>query len=249
MLIERCDLPLRNERTIAPHRHAETEWHFAVAGGCCFDIGDGAVEFAAGDLLAIPPRALHRVRIRRPGEWLLQIILRTRSEGRDDDALLDAFQRQAGRRGAVRVGQRRHAFFVGIAHDLRASDPFRRRSAHLRFTALICELAAGIERDGHPAVAAALKLMRENLDARLTLAAIAAAAGCSRSLIARRFRAEVGEPPLAHHLGMRLDRAADLLRQDGRHVHEAATASGFDDPYYFSRCFAKRFARPPSRWR
>ena len=47
--------------------------------------------------------------------------------------------------------------------------------------------------DGHPVVAAALGAMRSTLDRPLRLAELAHRIGCGRSLLARCFRAEVGE--------------------------------------------------------
>lgn len=237
-----CEQHQRNERSVAPHRHDHDEWHYAVAGSCGFDIGGTDAGFEAGDLLLVPAGVPHRMRVRKPGEWIVQVILATRPEGTEDREFAQAFSAAGGRQ---RVGVHRHAFFAGLAADLAASDRFRRRGAGLRFTALVCELAAGAAGPS-PEVARALALMRERLDGRLTLSELARAAGCCRSLLARRFRDEVGEPPLRHFLGMRLELAADLLRQGGIAVQAVAARCGFDDPYHFSRCFRRRFGRPPS---
>lgn len=239
-----CEQHQRNERSVAPHRHSHTEWHFAVAGRCGFDIGERQTEFAAGDLLMVPAQRPHRLCVRRAGEWIVQILIATEPESADDEALLAAFDASL----KVHVGCHRHAFFAGLAADLASRNPFRRRGAGLRFTALLCDLVSGAEASANPVVERALALMRERLAGRLSLDELARAAGCGRSLLARRFRAEVGEPPLAHFLGMRLDLGADLLRQGGKAVHEVAAACGFDDPYHFSRCFRRRFGRPPSAW-
>jgi AraC-like DNA-binding protein/mannose-6-phosphate isomerase-like protein (cupin superfamily) len=240
-----CEQHQRNERSVAAHRHQHTEWHFAVAGRCGFDLGPEQVEFAAGDLLIVPAQLPHRMCVRRSGEWIVQVVLATQAESDADQALLTAFAAKGPKLG---VGNHRHAFFAGLSSDLAARDPFRRRGAGLRFTALLCDLVSGADSGSSPVVERALTLMRTRLTGRLSLSELATAAGCGRSLLARRFRAEVGEPPLAHFLGMRLDLGADLLRQGGKAVHQVAAACGFDDPYHFSRCFRRRFGRPPSAW-
>lgn len=243
-----CEQHRRNERSVAPHVHAHAEWHYAVAGRCGFDLGELRTGFEAGDLLLVPAGLPHRMRVRRPGEWIVQVILATEPDGPEDAELLAAFAAAAAPAGRIRIGTERHAFFAALGSDLAAADAFRRRGASLRFAALLCDLVGGGAAEPGAAAARALELMRSRLSARLTLAELARAAGCGRSLFARRFRAEVGEPPLKHHLGMRLDLGADLLRQGGRRVHEVARACGFDDPYHFSRCFRRRFGRPPSAW-
>lgn len=248
MLVELCLPQTRYERSVQPHRHERAEWHFAIAGCCGFDIEEGGVELKPGDFLAVAPGCRHRLRVRRPGEWLVQIIFATTLESAEDEALQAAFLKPAGTHRLVHVGRDRHAFFVCLGRDLGSADPFRRRAAMLRFTCLLCDVVSGGTSRSHPAVERALALMRERLDGRLDLEELALAAGCSRSLLARRFRAEVGEPPSAHFLAMRLDLAADLLRQGGLAVGAVAGRCGFTDPYHFSRCFRKRFGRPPSTW-
>lgn len=240
-----CRAHERNERSVAPHRHDHDEWHFAVAGRCGFEIAGASADFAAGDLLLVPAGIPHRLQVRRPGEWIVQVILATRGTSADDRELLRSFA-AAAHRGRLAVGVDRHAFFAGLSADLDSGQRLRRLGAGLRFSALLCDLAAGTVAGPTPLVARTLELMRRRIAGRLTLAELAHAAGCGRSLLARRFRAEVGEPPLKHHLGMRLDLGADLLRQGGRQVREVAAACGFDDPYHFSRCFRRRFGRPPS---
>jgi AraC-like DNA-binding protein len=248
MRIVGINLPRRAQRSVVAHRHDHVEWHFAVAGQCGFEVNGSDIDLVAGDLLAIASGCQHRLHIRHPGEWLIQIIIATASEGPEDEALYTTFIRQSTHNGLVHAGGNRHALFAGIAHDHASADPIRRRGASLRFTAALCDLVTGTRSDGDPAVARALAVMRSRLRGRLSLSELVTATGCGRSILAQRFRAEVGIPPMAHFLGMRLDLAAELLRGGDRRVHEVAAAIGFDDPYHFSRCFTKRFGTSPSTW-
>lgn len=240
-----CSAHGRNERSVAPHRHEHDEWHFAVAGSAGFEIGSATVDFTAGDLLLVPTGVPHRLRVRAAGEWIVQVIVATRATSAEVRELMRPFTASACD-GRVAVGVDRYAFFAGLAADLASGQRLRRMGAGLRFSAMLCDIAAGTASAPSPLVARALELMRRRIAGRLTLAELAHAAGCGRSILARRFRAEVGEPPLKHHLGMRLELGADLLRQGGRQVREVAAACGFDDPYHFSRCFRRRYGRPPS---
>ena len=46
---------------------------------------------------------------------------------------------------------------------------------------------------------------------------------------------------------VRLKKSAMLLKSKNHNVSEVANMIGFNDPYYFSRCFKKQFGYPPSK--
>jgi len=80
-----------------------------------------------------------------------------------------------------------------------------------------------------------------------SLTSLAAETHMSPFHFARVFSELVGEPPHHYLLRMRLQHAADLLRQGAR-VTEAAVKSGFSDVNHFSKSFRRRYGVPPSRY-
>lgn len=82
-----------------------------------------------------------------------------------------------------------------------------------------------------------------------TLDSLASAAGQSRSTLARLFREQVGETPLAYLTHWRLSLAADRLRQDGITIEMAAEYAGFSSAPAFSRAFKRQFGLAPSDYR
>lgn len=83
----------------------------------------------------------------------------------------------------------------------------------------------------------------------ISLKALAAKVGMSYALFRKRFRAEVGCGPHTYHLEARVGLARHLLATTDKSVKEIAFASGFSDPYYFSRLFRKLTGRTPSEYR
>jgi AraC-like DNA-binding protein len=86
----------------------------------------------------------------------------------------------------------------------------------------------------------------------LSVADLAREAGMSERTFYRRFRAAVGMTPAAYLMQTRIRRAAEQLdRNDGeeRRIGEVATACGFDDGNYFSRCFRNVMGRSPREYR
>ena len=81
------------------------------------------------------------------------------------------------------------------------------------------------------------------------MASLAAAVGLSRSALARRFAALVGEPPLAYLTRWRMTLAADLLRGEDRRLAEVAAAVGYESEFAFAKAFKRVRGVSPGRYR
>lgn len=79
--------------------------------------------------------------------------------------------------------------------------------------------------------------LASDLDRRLDLAAVAAAAGLGYESWRKRFAAESGQPPARYRLRRRVDAAAELLRRTSLTNREIAEAVGFSDEHHFARQF------------
>jgi excisionase family DNA binding protein len=88
--------------------------------------------------------------------------------------------------------------------------------------------------------------MHANLDARLSVSALAKVAGLSDAHFARAFRATSGEPPHKLVLRWRLERAAKLVAGKGVSLAEAAVAVGFCDQAHFTNATRRQFGAPPA---
>lgn len=83
----------------------------------------------------------------------------------------------------------------------------------------------------------------------LTLARIAADVGASVAHVQRTFRAHFDVTVVEYLQSLRLERARGLLLTTDFSVTEVAFASGFHDPGYFSRRFAREIGVSPSAYR
>lgn len=82
-----------------------------------------------------------------------------------------------------------------------------------------------------------------------TVDELAALTSQSRSAFAHRFRALVGQSPVAYLGEQRMRSAARLLESTTQSVGEVAGAVGFTSEAAFSRAFRRRFGSPPLAWR
>ena len=78
---------------------------------------------------------------------------------------------------------------------------------------------------------------------------MASSAGMSRTSFITRFRAAVGQPPMAYLTELRLRRAAGYLATTTKSVREVAHLSGYGDEASFSKAFSRLFGRPPGQYR
>jgi AraC-like DNA-binding protein len=82
-----------------------------------------------------------------------------------------------------------------------------------------------------------------------TVEELAGAVGLSRSALADRFTALVGQPPMQYLTRWRLQLAANLLRSGARNVATVAAEVGYDSEAAFSRAFKRELGVAPAVWR
>jgi AraC-like DNA-binding protein len=101
-----------------------------------------------------------------------------------------------------------------------------------------------------PAVEQALTLMEQAFaDGGLSMKRIAAAAGCSRYHLSRRFRAETGQSPYATLQQIRIRHALRQLTVSSLAVKEIAANCGYRDTANFCREFKRQTLKTPTEAR
>jgi AraC-like DNA-binding protein len=99
-----------------------------------------------------------------------------------------------------------------------------------------------------PMVGAALGALHADPRAPWTIEHLARRVGVSRSILAERFTAMVGQAPMGYLALWRMQLAARRLA-DGASVAEAAEAVGYESEAAFNRAFKKLVGLPPGAWR
>jgi AraC-like DNA-binding protein len=79
--------------------------------------------------------------------------------------------------------------------------------------------------------------------------ALGRAVGLSRSSLAERFTALIGQPPMQYVTQWRLTLAAHRLQASQRPASAVALEVGYDSEAAFSRAFKREFGLPPALWR
>jgi AraC-like DNA-binding protein len=105
---------------------------------------------------------------------------------------------------------------------------------------------AGV-RDAH--IGRALALLHGEPGRAWTVDDLAREVALSRSGLAERFAALVGEPPIQYLMRWRLALAAQTLRSGADAIARVAERSGYESEAAFSRAFKREFGSPPAAWR
>lgn len=96
-----------------------------------------------------------------------------------------------------------------------------------------------------PTLARAVRLMEGAIERPLAIAALAERLDVSARQLERLFRRHLGASPAAYQLGLRLERARELLRLSPLPVTDVGLACGFQSAAHFSTAYARRFGRSP----
>ena len=92
---------------------------------------------------------------------------------------------------------------------------------------------------------AAMHFIRDHAVERISVLDIAEAAGMSRSLLERRFRAAIGRPVWDHVLQLRMQKAQQLLTKSTLSMVEIAERTGFGTAEHFSASCRRLTGLPP----
>ena len=140
----------------------------------------------------------------------------------------------------------------------RAPGPHRDGSLldlHAKLTAYLNALAQGRresiprKRECAERINRVIAHLGENLHRMVRLEEMARIAHWTPNHCSTVFRAQVNESPAAFLLHLKLARSCEMLTTTDEPIARIAAALGFEDAYYFSRCFKRCYQVPPSEFR
>lgn len=137
------------------------------------------------------------------------------------------------------IGKRHgHALAATVSEQF-LHGPVRSPSEHQR-TELVARFGVHDKK-----LVQAIQTMQTHLEEVLPLQQVAARMGVTRRQMERLFATHLQVSPAAFYLGLRLDRARQLLAQSDMGIMEVALACGFGSASHFARAYRAQFGQRP----
>ena len=90
---------------------------------------------------------------------------------------------------------------------------------------------------------------RENYMKKISIEEIAKSTYLSTTYITKIYKEITGDTPINYLINLRMDKAREILSEGHFPIQTVAKRVGYDDPYYFSKLFKKKFGYSPSTYK
>ena len=143
----------------------------------------------------------------------------------------------------------------GLEHELAHDHAGREYFAHAYFRLTVGLLSRLYSQERNLDSSAIVRLaeviahMERHFAESHSMAFLAQVAGMTERSLLRTFHLATGTSPHDYLLQLRINRAADELRNSGKQITEIAFDVGFNDSNYFTRQFKKRMGMTPQEYR
>jgi AraC family transcriptional regulator of arabinose operon len=238
--------------------HGTTDWLLiaTLGGSGCFGFAGGEARTSPGELVLLPPGALHDYGVATPsGSWeLLWAHFHPHPHWLE---WLDWPQIAPGLVHLTLEDASLQAEIIAkLGEALRHTTGAHRRREEFAMNALetallLCDTVN--PRQGQPVidgrVRAAMDYLCQNYTHNLSLDQLGAVVGLSGSRLGHLFRKQVGLTPVQFLERQRLERACQLLEFSARPIHSIAEELGFENPFYFTLRFKRGIGQSPRDYR
>ena len=101
----------------------------------------------------------------------------------------------------------------------------------------------------HPKLSRVIQTMEVNIEDPVSPSDLASNVGMSTRQLERLFRRYLNKSPKRYYMGLRLQKARNLLMQTDMSVINVALSCGFSSPSHFSKCYRSHYETTPYRER
>ena len=227
------------------HHHVGFELHAIISGGQIYEVEGGEYKISCGELLLIPPSAVHRVLASEEGTVKLSFIFTLDAPSLATPALVKIPQDTLSSMAELR-GRGRGGVFTETVYESRVF-------------LLLAELLvlAGYKEDpqipdvteGDGRLGIAKQYVKDNIDSAITVSELSACLHLGEKQVSRLFMAEEGVTPSAYIRKRRAERAERLLTDTSLSLREISELMSFSSEYHFNSFFKAAVGISPGEYR
>lgn len=234
------------------HYHSYFEIYRLKDGGCDGFVDEKLYKMGIGDIVVIPPGAIHGTHYttERHGRTLINF-----TSHYVPKELIDMLSRESYIYRCDEAEEELDRLFSRIEKEYRTSESFNEEMICALMAQLIITIVRHTKKDDDTVpkssfIEAAVKYIQENYQHPISLADIADDCNVSKVHLSRKFKGKTGIGLNEYIVLYRLKRAKELLlTEDRMNICDVAFACGFNDSNYFSWLFKKTYGVTPTQYR
>ena len=239
-----------------PGQREEYIIHFICEGKGIYEVDGKTHHLKKGDFFVIPPKTevYYRADEKEPWDYLWVGFQGVKAT---------TYLKNAGIDETHRTGHYSNTSYIlaciqqmMLARTLTYHNELKRQAALLQILAALIEVhhdtLSDEEQHEYPHrvyLQQALDYMNTHLHENIKISTLASHIGIDRSYLSNIFKSTLEISPQEYLLTLRMDKAADLLKNSDKKINLIACEVGYSDPLTFTKMFKKVKGMAPSEWR
>lgn len=239
-----------------PGQREEYIIHFICEGNGIYQTGGNTYHLTKGDFFVIPPHTevYYKADETSPWDYLwvgfqgVKAATYLKNAGIDSSHLTGHYQNTSYILACIQQ--------MMLARTLTYHNELKRQAALLQVLAALIEIhhetLSDEEQHEYPYriyLQQALDYMNTHIKENIKINNIASFIGIDRSYLSNIFKSTLEISPQEYLLNLRMNRAADLLKNTNEKVSVIASEVGYSDPLTFTKMFKRYKGMSPSEWR
>jgi len=239
-----------------PGQREEYIIHFICEGKGIYEVNGKTYHLSKGDFFVVPPKTevYYKADDSDPWDYLwvgfqgIKAVTYLKNAGIDESHVIGHYQNTSYILACIQQ--------MMLARTLTYHNELKRQAALLQILAALIEVhhetLSDEEQHEYPHriyLQQALDYMNTHLHENIKISTLASHIGIDRSYLSNIFKSTLEISPQEYLLTLRMDRAADLLRNSNVKINVIANEVGYSDPLTFTKMFKKVKGVSPSEWR
>lgn len=255
----------RTMEPVMPHSHDFLSLHYVVSGQCRYQLGDRVYTARKDDIIIINPGVLHGPVIDDPETDLNSTLFYLGI----DDLFIKGYPKDFVPINSAVISLHKYQQEIyNCYHEIVLTQEKKESGWPLMAKVLCQQFLVYVLKELSPQNASTIQdyfqlktydkqtiaqtitsYFQENYMKKISVEEIARSSYLSTTYITKIYKEITGDTPINYLIGLRMEKALEILQEGHFSIQDVARKVGYDDPYYFSKLFKKRFGVSPSAYK